>query len=246
MKQPIGIIDSGVGGVSVVRALLERNPDTGFVYLGDQARCPYGERTVAELETFTMEMIHYLIDNHHVSAIVVACNTISANCLPQIRAQFTIPIISIVECGLALARERQLEPLGVIATSKTIASQMYQRELEQWNVFALATPPFAMYVETQHYTQADIATILAPLQTKKLQGLILGCTHYPFLASEIAAALPNCQLLDPAVMVEATLGTLMQPTKRQLVLTTGSAQHFEQLLHKLVPEFSFLVQHIDL
>ncbi|MGL4972896.1 MAG: glutamate racemase [Culicoidibacterales bacterium] len=246
MKKPIGIIDSGIGGMSVVKALLDEQPELGFVYLGDQARCPYGERTTAELLQFTTEMIEYLMTHYQVSAVVIACNTISANCLPEIRARFALPIISIVECGIMVAKQHQLQPLGVIATPKTIASKMYQVELADYQIQALAAPPFAVYVETQAYTQADIEAVLAPLKTKALQGLILGCTHYPFLAAEIQKILPECQLLDPATEVLQQVADFIYPTKRQIILTTGATQQFEQLLAKLLPEYQFDVSQINL
>lgn len=246
MKQPIGIIDSGVGGMSVVKTLLEYEPEMGFVYLGDQARCPYGERTKAELLQFTSEMIQHLIEHYHVSAVVIACNTISATCLEEVRQRFELPIISIVECGVAVTKEHQLKPLGIIATTKTIASQMYQQQLHDYLPQALATPTFALYVENQSYMQEDIQQALAPLQNQQLQALLLGCTHYPFLATEISQALPGCQLLDPAVGVTKQVQPYLFPTKRQLILTTGQAPQLQQLLVKLLPEYTFPIQQISL
>ncbi|MGL4952231.1 MAG: glutamate racemase [Culicoidibacterales bacterium] len=246
MKQPIGIIDSGFGGMSVVKALLEEQPELGFVYLGDQARCPYGERTTAELLQFTTEIIEYLVMQYQVSAVVIACNTISANCLPEVRLKFHIPIISIVECGIQVAHQHQLNPLGVIATTKTIASQMYQTQLANYELHAIATPPFAVYVETQTYTQQEVEAVLVALQSKELQGLLLGCTHYPFLAPEIQKFLPHCQLLDPASEVLHQVAEFIHTTNRQIVLTTGSVNQFEQLLQKLLPEYQFAVQQVKL
>lgn len=246
MKQPIGIIDSGVGGMSVVKTLLESEPEMGFVYLGDQARCPYGERTKVELLQFTSEMITFLIEHYQISAVVIACNTISATCLTEVRQRFALPIISIVECGISVANEHQLKPLGVIATTKTIDSNVYQQQLATYLPEAVATPTFALFVETQKYDQAEIIEALNPLKERNIEALLLGCTHYPFLATEIAQALPGCQLLDPAVGVRQQVKPFLFPTKRQMVLTTGTALQLEKLLLKLLPEYSFTVQKIEL
>ncbi len=246
MKQPIGIIDSGVGGMSVVKTLLEYEPEMGFVYLGDQARCPYGERTKKELLQFTSEMIYYLIQQYQVSAVVIACNTISATCLNEVRQRFSLPIISIVECGIAVTREHHLKPLGIIATTKTIASHIYQQQLRDYLPQAVATPNFATYVETQTYDLTDISRALAPLQEHNLQALLLGCTHYPFLATEIAQVLPECQLLDPAVGVIQEVQQFLFPTNRQIIVTTGQESQLQQLLAKLLPEYRFSIQQTTL
>lgn len=246
MKQAIGIIDSGFGGMSVVKALLAVEPAVDFIYLGDQARCPYGDRTTEELLQFTLEMITYLVEQHAIKAVVIACNTISANCLPAVRAHFSIPIISIVECGVRLALQRQLHPLAVIATSKTIGSKMYQEQLASLAVEALATPTFAMAVETQAYTQAAITQALAPLQTKSLQAILLGCTHYPFLATEIQHALPQCELLDPAAAVFCEVAPFITTTNNQQIFTTGSVEQFANLLAKLMPDVTVPITQLDL
>ncbi|MGL5296809.1 MAG: glutamate racemase [Culicoidibacterales bacterium] len=246
MNKPIGIIDSGFGGMSVVRALLVQQPMLDFVYLGDQARCPYGERTTEELTVFTTEMIHYLVEHYQVQAIVIACNTISANCLPEIRARFMIPIISIVECGIELVQQYDYQQLAIIATTKTINSHMYQNALDSYNCFALATPPFALYVETQQYDESNISQVLQPLKGECIQAILLGCTHYPFLSESIQNVLPGCVLLDPALTVREHLPTNVTKSGYQRILTTGSVTHFQQLLTKLVPEFMFNVEHVEL
>ncbi|HEY0097347.1 MAG TPA: glutamate racemase [Pyrinomonadaceae bacterium] len=186
---PIGIFDSGVGGLTVYRALHEALPQERFVYLGDTARVPYGTKSLATVERYALENARFL-EARGIKLLVVACNTASALALPAIRASVGIPVIGVIEPGAAAAVEASKGGrIGVIATEATVRSGAYSRAIRELapeaEVLERACPLFVALAE-EGWAESDVARkvaaeYLTDLGQGRVDALVLGCTHYPIL-----------------------------------------------------------------
>jgi len=202
-SRPIGVFDSGVGGLTVVSQIRAILPGEGIVYFGDTARVPYGTKSGETITKFSVENVEFLM-THDVKLIVVACNTASSVSLEFLRRCFKVPIIGVIEpgakCAVSSTRNGRI---GVIGTQATISSRAYERAIKKINpgnsVFAQSCPLFVPLVEegwAGNRVARDIAGIyLKPLKKKKIDTLILGCTHYPVLRGVIKDAIGGGILL---------------------------------------------------
>jgi glutamate racemase len=194
-ERPIGMFDSGFGGLTVARALIDLLPAEHLVYIGDTGRYPYGPRPLEEVRAFAHEVTDHLVGDHDVKLVVVACNTAAAASLEELRAAHAVPVVGVIEPGVrALVQASHSGRVGVIGTVGTIASGAYQRlvaevspELE---LTCAACPGFVEFVERGE-TRSDQVTVLAerllaPVREAKVDALLLGCTHYPFLARTLS------------------------------------------------------------
>ena len=191
---PIGIFDSGVGGLTVYRALHERLPNERFVYLGDTARVPYGTKSLATVERYAVENSRFLAA-HGIKLLVVACNTASALALPAIRAAIKIPVRGVIEPGSRAAVEiAKGKNIGVIATEATVQSHAYAKAMSvlgaTGHVIERACPLFVSLAE-EGWAGSDVARAVArdylsEFQNTTLGALVLGCTHYPILRDVIS------------------------------------------------------------
>ena len=191
---PIGIFDSGVGGLTVYRALHERLPNERFVYLGDTARVPYGTKSLATVERYAVENSRFL-EAHGIKLLVVACNTASALALPAIRAAIKVPVMGVIEPGSRAAVEiAQGANIGVIATEATVQSHAYAKAIASMGatgqVIERACPLFVSLAE-EGWTNSDVTRIVARdylsvFHKTTLGALVLGCTHYPILRDVIS------------------------------------------------------------
>jgi glutamate racemase len=211
-KLPIGIFDSGVGGLTVYRALHERLPNERFVYLGDTARVPYGTKSLATVERYAVENSRFL-QAHGIKLLVVACNTASALALPAIRSAVEVPVVGVIEPGaraaVAAAKAKQI---GVIATEATVQSRAYSKAISvidaHVSVIEKACPLFVSLAE-EGWADSDVAQMVArdylsELKNKPVEAVVLGCTHYPILRNVIAEAVGfGVKLIDSG---EATAG----------------------------------------
>jgi len=208
----IGVFDSGVGGLTVLKALRRAMPGRDFLYLGDTARVPYGRKPAAMVREFAREITGFLADRG-AEAVVVACNTATAVALPDLKREFSLPIWGVIDPGVeAAARATRSGHVGVIGTKGTIRSEAYQKRLEArgMQVWAQACPLFVYLVE-EDLADSPEAELLArhyldnrpPIDT-----LILGCTHYPVLAPMLSRVLgPDIQLVESAsVAAESVRG----------------------------------------
>ena len=186
---PIGIFDSGIGGLTVVRQIRRVMPREDIIYLGDTARVPYGTKSPSTVVRFACEDTQFLI-GQNVKAVVVACNTASAWALPKLERTFPVPVFGVILPGVRAALERtRNRRIGVIGTSATIRSQAYSKGIQARNdeveVFACACPLLVPLVEegwTNHaVTRAVLKEYLGPLLRRRIDTLVLGCTHYPLL-----------------------------------------------------------------
>lgn len=210
MNKPIGVFDSGVGGLTVVKELTRLLPQESIVYFGDTARVPYGIKSPQTVTKFSLENILFLL-NKNVKFIVVACNTASSLALPAIRRFIKIPIIGVISPGVreALAVTKN-KKIGVIATRSTIKSKSYMNEIKSLDskikVLSIACPLFVPLAEEgwidSQVTEQVAKTYLWPLKQYGIDTLILGCTHYPLLKNIISKVLgKEIKLIDSAKQV---------------------------------------------
>jgi glutamate racemase len=194
--RPLGVFDSGIGGLTVVRELLSILPDEELVYYGDVARLPYGNKSKETVTRFSKEIVHFLLERD-VKAIVVACNTASALALPELADGVGVPVVGVIEPGARAAAAlaaRGRGKLGVIATASTVRSGAYGKALRALapgvEVDEQACPLFVPLVE-EGWTHHDVTRLvareyLANIAAHELDALVLGCTHYPLLKDVIA------------------------------------------------------------
>ena len=206
-RQPIGVFDSGIGGLTVVKALMEEMPTESIVYFGDTARVPYGTKSKSTIVKFSLENVEFLL-RFSVKCIVIACNTSSSWALPTLRKYFKVPIIGVVRPGAqAAVRATRNRRVGVVGTRATIHSGAYETALHRLDprikVFSQSCPLFVPLVE-EGWLNGAICTEVAqrylePLKRQGIDTLILGCTHYPLLEGTIRRVLgPGVTLVDSA------------------------------------------------
>ena len=190
---PIGMFDSGVGGLTVARAVMDLLPHEELVYLGDTARCPYGPRPVDEVRRFALEIMDHLLEQD-VKMVVIACNSAASAALDLARERYDVPVLSVIEPGVkaavAATRSRRV---GLIGTVATVSSGSYDQALASTRanvtLFSQACPRFVEFVERGDTTSDEVLATaeeyLAPLKREGVDTLILGCTHYPLLSGVI-------------------------------------------------------------
>lgn len=206
-EAPLGFFDSGVGGLTVVRAVQELLPAENILYLGDTARLPYGSKSPETIRQFADEDTRFLI-SRGVKAVVVACNTATAHALPRLREQYRVPILGVIEAGVdAALANPDAERIGIIATRGTIGSHAYQHALAQRRtgliIHGQATPLLVPLVEENWIehpaTRLVLKSYLDPLVEKGIDTLMLACTHYPLLIPALREVLPKeVRLVDSA------------------------------------------------
>ncbi|HAM01038.1 MAG TPA: glutamate racemase [Acidimicrobiaceae bacterium] len=194
-ERPIGMFDSGFGGLTVARALIDLAPEEHLVYVGDTGRYPYGPRPQGEVRAFALQISQWLVNEHDVKLVVVACNTASAAALGTLRRLLPVPVVGVIEPGVrAAVRATRNRRVGVIGTVGTIGSGAYQQATANLAVpvelVCAACPGFVEFVERGETRSDQVAVLaerlLAPVRDREIDTLLLGCTHYPFLARTIA------------------------------------------------------------
>ncbi|MBC7082537.1 MAG: glutamate racemase [Firmicutes bacterium] len=205
--RPIGIFDSGVGGLTVVREVWRRLPNERVLYFGDTARVPYGGRPAFEIEGFARQIISYL-QRRGAKFVIVACNTTSALALDTVEREFHLPLVGMLRPGArAAARATRTGRIGVIATEGTARSGAYERAIKELmpgaEVLSKGCPLLVPFIEDgrAHSPEAmdALRDYLAPLLERDIDTLVLGCTHYPFLEDEIRRVVgPDVAIVDPA------------------------------------------------
>ena len=219
---PIGVFDSGLGGLTVVRELRRQLPRESIVYFGDLARLPYGTKSGAQIRRFSLECTEFLVQKG-VKALVIACNSSSSASFHVVKKRFSIPVISVIEP--AVEESVRMSPggkIGVIGTQATIESQVYEEALRRKSprvqVFVQSCPLFVPLVEEGWLdggvTERVIEKYLTPLAQKRIDTLILGCTHYPILAESLRIFLgPKVRLVDSAAPTVKRLASLLRERK---------------------------------
>lgn len=217
-EAPIGVFDSGIGGLTVVREIMRQIPNERIVYFGDTARVPYGNKSKETVTRFSRQIVRFL-QAHEVKTIVVACNTASAYALDELEKEIDIPMIGVVRPGAKAAAEATRNgKIGVIATEATIGSKIYAQYIEEMNhdvtIWGKACPLFVPLVEEgllQDPVTDEIARrYLAELIDLDIDTLILGCTHYPLIRSTIARIMgERITLVNPAYETAKELKELL-------------------------------------
>jgi glutamate racemase len=205
--RPIGVFDSGVGGLTVARAILDLSPAEPLLYVGDTRRFPYGPRPLDEIRGFALEIASYLVDRD-VKMLVVACNSIEVAAIEQVTNSAGVPVIGVIDPGVrAAVRATHNGRIGLIGTEATVKSGAYERALARTGanvtMISRACPLFVDYVESGDTTSAELNGIareyLEPLADEDVDTLILGCTHYPMLSGLIARVMgPDVHLVSSA------------------------------------------------
>jgi glutamate racemase len=258
---PIGIFDSGVGGLTVARAILDQLPNESTLYIGDTARGPYGPRPLAEVREFALETMDFLV-SQGVKAIVIACNTASAAMLRDARERYSIPVIEVIQPAVrrAVAASRTGN-IGVIGTRATIDSKAYVDAFAaapQLNITSIACPLFVEFVERGETSGTEITKVareyLAPVMDAKVDTLVLGCTHYPLLTGVISYVMGEGVTLvssaeETAKDLYRTLvenGLLREQSTTPAThkfLATGDAKAFETLARRFLGPEVTKVEH---
>lgn len=253
---PIGIFDSGVGGLTVLRAVRERLPRESVIYLGDTARVPYGTKSRATIEHYAVEDAGFLV-RKGVKMLVIACNTISAMARERLRAEFKAPLLSVLGPGARMAaRVTRNGRIGVIATEATVESGAYRRAIQEScgdrevEIFSYACPLFVPLAE-EGETESQITRLvaeqyLAPLRAEGIDTLVLGCTHYPLLKRVINETMgAGVALVDSAeataeetAQLLATRGLLNQSSDAGVsrFYVTDAAGRFHSIAERILGE----------
>lgn len=220
-NRPIGIFDSGLGGLTCIKPLHALLPNESIIYFGDTARTPYGSKAVSTIKHFTMQIGEFLV-KHNVKMIVIACNTVSATCIDDLKKQFPeITIVGIIEPAASWVAENcdDSDIIGVIGTKVTIASHAYKDRILKKNsnleVWEKATPAFVPLVE-EDIIASDIMDLTIEyymddfILENRINTIILGCTHYPLLLSNIKRKYPNLNIVNPSIEVANTVKKILK------------------------------------
>jgi glutamate racemase len=249
---PIGVFDSGIGGLTVVRELMHQLPHESIIYFGDTARVPYGPKSPDTVRRYSREISAYLIEQG-VKALVVACNTATAHALPVLRSELPLPVVGVVEPGAraAVAASRG-HALGVIGTAGTVASGAYERAihalLPEAHVVARACPLFVPLVE-EGWVDTTVTRLIAheyldPMRDEGIDALVLGCTHYPLLKPMLGEIVGDAvRLIDSAEETAAetarlldrlSLGASSDATPAYRFVASDAPEHFLRLAQRFL------------
>ncbi|EEL60816.1 glutamate racemase [Bacillus toyonensis] len=245
----IGVLDSGVGGLTVASEIIRQLPKESIYYIGDNERCPYGPRSVKEVQSFVFEMVEFL-KQFPLKALVVACNTAAAAALTALQEALSIPVIGVIHPGARAAiKVTKKGEIGVIGTVGTIQSNMYEKALHELDTYlevhSHACPTLATVVENQledtAYVTQQVKQALLPLTKEDIDTLILGCTHYPLLESYIKKELgEDVTIISSAEETAIELSTILQHkgilsdnlNPKHRFFTTGSVLSFEHIAER--------------
>lgn len=244
-NRPVGILDSGIGGLTVLKQALKQLPNENYIFIGDQKNMPYGSRPKEEIIELTRNMVNFLILKG-VKAIVFACNTATAEALDSLKEEVNIPLIGVIKSGSKAAIETDANTVGLIATEGTVKSGKYETELKNLkpsvDVISLATPKFVPMIESGNFDKEVLEESLSYFNDKKIETLILGCTHYPIIKKEISNYFNNSiEIVDPSFN---TVKLLQEKLQNENILgnsvgksefyTTGNASDFSDSVKKLL------------
>ena len=268
----IGVFDSGIGGLTVVRELLRTLPAEPIVYLGDTARVPYGNKSRETVVKFSTENVLFLL-HHDVKLIIIACHTASSFALPFLERHFRRPILGVIEPGVETALEvTRNGRIGVIGTNATIGSEAYLHAFKKWGRFKkrphfrlkvtqAACPLFVPLVEEGMVDDSLALQVaqryLKPMKAAGVDTLILGCTHYPLLKKTIARVMgPKVRLIDSARQVALKTQSILRegklsapagngPASSKRFFVTDEPRHFEKLAHRFLGRSPVGVSKVD-
>ena len=262
MKQlAIGVLDSGIGGFSVVKELKKLLPKENIEYFADHARQPYGPKEQEEIEGFVVQIINFLLEKG-IKACIIACNTATAAGLERAKKEFNIPIIGVIEPGAKAAVEATSNGrIGLIATEFTVNSKAYHKEIKRINpkieIFANPCPKFTPLVELGQFdtieTYQAAKEYLNPLKDAQVDTLILGCTHYPFLQKVISDIMgPKARLVNPAYNVVLDLKKILEEkhllkigkNRKENYYTSGNPDSMKKVARAIFNSFEYSIEKV--
>lgn len=241
MDKPIGIFDSGVGGLTVLTALKKELPHEDMIYIGDNAHCPYGDKSKEQLLSYTKQICDYFI-SQSVKMIVLACNTTSANVLAELQGLYQVPIVGVIHSTIHEFLTKKKKSVLVIATHATISSHKYQEIITHYEpeiqIFELATPALVPLIESGQYKEGifDVLSDYLKPYVNKADSLILGCTHYPIVLDQIKNVFPNKEYISSSESICQEVASylkvhhmLNEDNKKRVIkiYTTGDPREFQ-------------------
>lgn len=264
-KQAIGLIDSGVGGLTVMKEAMKQLPNESFYYMGDTARCPYGPRPVDQVKQFTWELTKFLLKKN-IKMLVIACNTATAAALQELKYELDIPVVGVILPGSRAAiKVTQKKRIGVIGTYGTIQSDEYkvaiQKKQEETKVFSLACPKFVPLVESNQFkgsiAKKVVTETMQPFRKNDIDTLVLGCTHYPLLRPIIQNVMgDHVHLIDSGAETVNEVSVLLDyynmgevktnKLNERKFYTTGSVNMFKQIASDWMEMTELEVEHVPL
>jgi glutamate racemase len=250
--RPIGVFDSGFGGLTVARAMIDLLPQEDIVYVADTGRYPYGPRPLEEVRSFARQITAMLVADHDVKMVVVACNTAAAATLDLLRFEYDVPLVGVIEPGVrAAVKATRNRRIGVIGTVGTVGSGAYQRAVASvrrpLQLTCAACPGFVEFVERGETGSEQVhilaERLLAPVRDARVDTLLLGCTHYPFLARTISDVMGrDVVLVSSADETAFEVRTILEETGQgrrtaskgsHRWISSGHAQTFRQVGRRL-------------
>ena len=241
-ENPIGVFDSGVGGLSVLKELLKELPNEKFLYFGDTLRVPYGDKSLDELLVCTRRILDFFKEKN-VKTVIVACNTCSANTLELVKDEYDFETLGLIEPVAKYISGFNVKNIGLIATTATVKSNAYKKAIEPFgiNVFQQNCPKLVRFAESGEVDgenlQATLKEYLQPLFNEKIEKLILGCTHYPFLVPAMKKlGLNDTFFINPALCLAIKTKEFLKANKLLNNLSnteceffvSGSTEEFKQ------------------
>ncbi|WP_411841939.1 glutamate racemase [Salinicoccus sp. HZC-1] len=265
MNKPIGVMDSGVGGLTVAKEIMRQLPDEQIIYFGDLKRCPYGDRPLEEVKKYTIEVADHLV-SRGVKLIVVACNTATAAALPALEERYDIPVIGVINPGARSAiQNSNNHNVIVLATRGTVDSEAYKNAIHYINndfqITSLACPKFVPLVEELRYKDKVVVRIalhqtLKHLVNSTADTIILGCTHYPLLAGEIYDYFGGRKkVIDSGHETAREVSSVLTygkchaapgNSRNHLMIVNGDSTRFEYILKDWIPFIDYTIEEIDL
>ncbi len=261
-NRPIGLLDSGVGGFTVVKKVIQKLPDESTIFIGDSAHMPYGDKSKEEVIKLTRQSVKFLLSKN-VKLIIFACNTATAAAMDTLQKEVKQQIIGVIQSGsLAAARTTKNKKVAVCATPVTIASHAYKKEIKfrdpQIKVTELAAPRLAPLIEKRRDYATNLAAVkesLKPLEGQDFDTFVLGCTHYPIIQKEFAECLnDNVQIVDPADQVAQYTFNVMRRDglfhddsgkNYHKYYTTGDANKFAAMGRSFLGEKALVAKHVN-
>ena len=242
-NRPIGVFDSGLGGLTVLKEIIKVLPNENIVYFGDTARVPYGPRSKETIMEYTFQAINFLISKN-VKAIVIACNTATARCLKEANEKYNIPIIGVIEAGARTASySTKNKIVGVIGTEGTVNSKAYDKEIKKIDneikIVSKACPLFVPIIE-EGWADTEVAHLTAKEYLKELleqdiDSLVLGCTHYPILKKTIGDIVgEKIKLVNPAKETAKDLSIILE---QQNILRDNTDATYEYYVSDIPEKF---------
>ena len=230
---PIGFLDSGVGGLTVIREMTRQLPHEEIVYIGDSARAPYGPRPAEQIRKYTWEMVNFLLTKD-VKMIVFACNTATAVVWEEVKEKLTIPVLGVILPGSSAAiKSSKSGKIGVIGTPMTVKSDIYRQKIQllapQMDVISLACPKFVPIVESNEINSSVTKKVVYETLNElvgKVDTLVLGCTHYPLLRSIIQNVMgPKVKLIDSGAECVRDISVLLNYFQINCSRKVGERKH---------------------